>query len=366
VVKDRYHTLDALRGAAALLVVLRHCGDFWGDVAFTFSYLAVDFFFLLSGFILGGAYERKLQGGMSVMAFVRLRAARLHPIYIVSLIVAVLLNAARIYMYQKNGGDPGNFSDFSSLILFFISGILLLPVAGPAGIFPLNFPAWSLFFEFYGNIVYGVLVKWLTTVRLLLVAAVSGIVLAIMAWQSGTGGIDSGYTLDTLPFGLLRFALSFSGGILLRRLFDARGQVRGRNDWAALAVFLVFSAVLVFPDLGAGGNLLYVLVSVLLVFPLIIYVGAKVEPGPAIGAVFSFLGLISYPIYIFHLLVIPVVRLVARKIGFPYEAYAPYSGLALLLVCVLVAWIVGRFIEPVARKAFVGAWDRTAVLFARR
>lgn len=365
-IKDRYHTLDALRGAAAILVVLRHCGDFWGDVAFTFSYLAVDFFFLLSGFILGGAYERKLQEGMSVIAFVRLRAARLHPIYIVSLIIALLLNAARIYIYQKSGGDPGNFSDFPSLLLFFITGILLLPVAGPAGIFPLNFPAWSLFFEFYGNIVYGVLVKWLTTLRLLLIVAVSAVALGIMAWQSGTGGIDSGYTLDTLPFGLLRFALSFSGGILLRRLFDARGQVRNRNAPAAVAVFAIFSGMLVFPDLGLSGNLLYVLVAVLIAFPLIIYAGAKVEPGPVIGAVFSFLGLISYPVYIFHLLVIPVVRLVLRKIGFPYEAYTPYSGMALLLACVFVAWIVGRFIEPVARKAFLGVWDRAAGLFAKR
>lgn len=83
--KRRFVTLDAMRGIAALVVVGRHFTDASGGHAAQFSYLAVDVFFLLSGFVLSLSYRRRFDAGMSAAEFMKLRVIRLYPLYFVGI-----------------------------------------------------------------------------------------------------------------------------------------------------------------------------------------------------------------------------------------------------------------------------------------
>ena len=80
--KVRFLTLDALRGVGAIAVMAGHAGIVLGAYMPPFMYLAVDMFFVLSGFVLAHAYDRKFAEGLSVGAFLKARIARLYPIYL--------------------------------------------------------------------------------------------------------------------------------------------------------------------------------------------------------------------------------------------------------------------------------------------
>src|SRR4051812_23930437 len=87
---SRFLTLDALRGVAALIVFIRHSGPQFGlsAVEYSASHMAVDLFFVLSGFVLANAYESKLvDGTLGVSRFMLLRYIRLFPLYLLAMVL---------------------------------------------------------------------------------------------------------------------------------------------------------------------------------------------------------------------------------------------------------------------------------------
>ncbi len=309
--KPHYELLDGLRGVAALLVVWYHIFEGFAtspvDQMFNHGYLAVDFFFILSGFVIGYAYDDRWKGRMTVGGFFRRRLIRLHPM----LVMGVVLGAAT-YAIQGCVQWDGTRVAGWAVALALLLNLLLVPalpgsaaeVRGNGEMFPLNGPSWSLFFEYIGNILYTTLLRRLSTRALTLLVAVSGIGLAAYSAGnlSGYGHMGVGWSLldHNLLGGLLRLSFSFSAGLLLSRRFRPVA-VRGAFWICSAAVALL----LCIPHLGGVDtpwmNGLYDAACILFAFPLLVWVAASGKTTDrASSRICKALGDISYPLYIVH------------------------------------------------------------------
>ena len=160
--KERFVVLDGMRGVAALAVIIDHVASPLMQTLIPGRYLAVDFFFVLSGFVLAHVYLTRLaEGRMSPGAFLRVRAIRFAPLYL----AAFALGAALALLYALRGWHEHTLPHVATSALF---GVFMLPTPPPLSIwpdapFPLNGPTWSLFFELAVNAVFAlVALRWLT------------------------------------------------------------------------------------------------------------------------------------------------------------------------------------------------------------
>ena len=155
--KPHYTALDGLRGVAAITVVCFHIFEAFAtshlDQRINHGYLAVDFFFMLSGFVVGYAYDDRW-GTMTTMDFIKRRIIRLHPMVVMGAIIGAVL----FYFQGCSVWDVSKVT-VSALLLATVLNALLIPalpgheVRGLGEMFPLNGPSWSLFFEYIGNII---------------------------------------------------------------------------------------------------------------------------------------------------------------------------------------------------------------------
>lgn len=210
--KVQYQALDGLRGIAALAVVIYHYGA-WEGLKWLapHGYLAVDFFFCLSGFIVAHAYEGKIRSeAMSFGEFVRVRLIRLYPTVAISFLLAagVAMTGAASEGWEGVGRLLGDLGLSLLLIPRFIDG------AGPSKLlFPLNVVIWSLFFELVANIVWAAGVRWLTSFRIVLLLVASGLVFAVLIGLDGSADFGSSAG-GGFWAGFFRVGYSFTAGLL--------------------------------------------------------------------------------------------------------------------------------------------------------
>lgn len=152
--------LDGLRGTSAAIVVIFHLqsGRSLDDLTFPAGYLAVDMFFMLSGFVIAHAYEERLKSDLTFARFAGLRAIRLYPLYILG--CALLLGHA--VLQAAYAGELWRAREFVYALPYAVALVPNFP-AGPAGWFKLNPPAWSLFYEWVYNLLYAAFLLFLTT-----------------------------------------------------------------------------------------------------------------------------------------------------------------------------------------------------------
>ena len=199
--KPHYEILDGLRGVAALVVIWYHVFEGFAtsplDQKFNHGYLAVDFFFILSGFVVGYAYDDRWRkrpgnasgvcGGMGIKDFLKRRLVRLHPMVMLGAVLGAVT-----FLIQGSVQWDGTHVPFGAVMLAMLLGMFLIPaypgapyeVRGNNEMYPLNGPSWSLFFEYIGNILYALVLRRLSTRSLAVVVAVSGLGLALRspAW----------------------------------------------------------------------------------------------------------------------------------------------------------------------------------------
>ena len=291
---NRYAALDGARGLAAFCVVLFHQDDwFAGSGLFRAGWLAVDFFFLLSGFIIAHAYEERLATGADLVRFARNRAIRLHP-----LLIAGTLLGAVLMLVEARLGRLSLPRDGAVVLLF---SLVPLPTWWAVPMFPFDRPVWSLFWELFANLLYAVMQRF-GSARLQ-VAMVAGSVLLLAGYRATTGGFYIGGIDGGLWLGAPRVCLSFFLGALLlrahRRGWTVLPPVRG------LGVGLLFCALAFLP---ARPDLveIYYPAMVLIVFPAILLSTAASEPlFPKLARVS---GDLSYPLYTLH---VPVLRAIS-------------------------------------------------------
>lgn len=328
--KARFLTLDALRGAGAIAVMAGHAGIVLNAYMPPFMYLAVDMFFVLSGFVLAHAYDRKFAAGMSVTVFLKARVARLYPIYLVGLVLGLVSVAF---------ANTHALTSARALLSFFF-GLFALPsppLERLGVLFPLNGPFWSLFFEFWvANLIFALFWRQLRGRLLALVVLMSAGILAGLGLYLGT--LDFGWTWHQLPGGFARVCFSFFAGVALSRFHARQIWQPAVPSWACL---LVFAAVMLLPVQGFTKGP-YEVAIVLLIFPALIYFGAgAVERRPQIGKI---LGDASYAIYTVHrpLLTILLSPLALERQSPQLLRYG--VEVALIIAIGALAWFTNRLL----------------------
>lgn len=304
--KPHYEILDGLRGVAAIMVVFFHIFEAFAtshlDQRINHGYLAVDFFFILSGFVIGYAYDDRWKS-MTVKEFLKRRLIRLHPL----VVFGAVLGAIMFYTQGCSVWDVSTVS-IGMLLIATLLNALLIPatinteIRGVGEMYPLNGPSWSLFFEYIGNILYALIIRKLSTRALMFLVGVAGGGLALFAILGPLGDICVGYSLngENMLGGSLRLLFSFSAGLLISRVFKPK-KIKLAFWIASLAIIVVVSI----PRIGGSEYLwmngIYDAVCTIIVFPILVYVGASGEVTNKISIrICKFLGDISYPLYMVH------------------------------------------------------------------
>jgi peptidoglycan/LPS O-acetylase OafA/YrhL len=315
--KPHYELLDGLRGVAALLVVIYHifeglafaeATDGVGSgliTTFNHGHIAVDFFFILSGFVISYAYDDRWNK-MTPGGFFKRRLIRLHPMLLMGAVIgATAFFAAGCERWDGSVATTGWVMIAMLLTMFMIPAVPGIPyeVRGNGEMFPLNGPSWSLFFEYLGNICYALFMRKMSTKVLafftLLLAVLHGFF--FIGDVSGYDMIGVGWTIDKINFwgGFIRMLFPFSMGMLLARTFKPR-KVKGAFWICTLVLIVLFALPYIPSNGGISLNSLYEFVCISLIFPALVWLGACGSACGATSKVNNFLGELSYPLYIVH------------------------------------------------------------------
>ncbi|QQD16110.1 acyltransferase family protein [Sphingobacterium sp. UDSM-2020] len=304
--KPHYNVLDGLRGVAAITVVCFHIFEAFAtshlDQRINHGYLAVDFFFILSGFVIGYAYDDRWSK-MSTKDFIRRRIIRLHPMVVMGAVIGAIM----FYFQGCSVWDVSSVT-ITALLGATLLNALLIPampgheVRGLGEMFPLNGPSWSLFFEYIGNILYALIIRKFSTKILALLVFISGCGLATFAIAGPYGDICAGFSLTEIEFtaGFLRVLFSFSAGLLLSRIFRP-AHIKGAFWICSITIV----TLLALPRLGGAEHLwingLYDTICCVVIFPILVYLGASGKSTDKYTIrLCRFLGDISYPLYTVH------------------------------------------------------------------
>lgn len=363
--KPHYELLDGLRGVAALLVLFYHIFEGLSFAAggtlitvINHGYLAVDFFFILSGFVISYAYDDRWGKTMTTGNFFKRRLIRLHPM----IIMGVILGAITFFLQGSVQWDGTKIATSAVMLamlcaMFFIPAIpgVSYEVRGNGEMFPLNGPSWSLFFEYIGNILYALFIHRLSNKALTVLVGLSGIALAWFTLfnVSGYDMFGVGWTLDTVNFfgGTLRMLFPFSMGMLLARHFKPM-NVKGAFWICSMILLLLFCVpYIVTENSPISLNGLFEAICILFIFPVLLWIGASGKTTDNFSSrVCKFLGDISYPLYAVHypIMYLFYAWLINHKIYIFSEAWP--TALAVYLGNILLAYLCLKIYDEPVRK----------------
>jgi peptidoglycan/LPS O-acetylase OafA/YrhL len=325
--KQHFEILDGLRGIAAFAVVTFHFMEIaYSDYSQNFighGFLAVDFFFCLSGFVIGYAYDDRI-GKMGIMEFFKSRIIRLHPLVIFGSVLGLLA-----FLFDPFGGHPELYSA-GRLIFLFLMSVLLIPFPEMSdryfNQFGFNAPAWSLFWEYIANIVYAFVLCRVHKRVLLVLAILAALGICFVARHSGNlmGGWGKGNFWD----GGARISYSFLAGLLVYRF---NWIIKNKLGFLGLAMLLALAFLMPF---STQWNWLTETLVVLFYFPLLIALGAGAVLTQSIKKLCVFFGKISYPLYMTHYAVM-------WMFGNYYAAHKPGPGQLAVIISISAILLVG-------------------------
>jgi peptidoglycan/LPS O-acetylase OafA/YrhL len=354
--KNHYDILDGLRGVAAIMVVAFHLCETHStshlDQIINHGYMAVDFFYVLSGFVIGYAYDDRWNK-MNLKGFFKRRLIRLHPMVVMGMIIGA------ITFYFQAGALWPNISETAvwKLLLVMIIGATLLPVPlsmdirGWHEMHPLNGPGWSLFYEYVANIFYALFVRKFSKTALSILVFLSACALIHLAVTSPNGDVIGGWAIepDQIHVGLARLMYPFFAGLLLSRIAKPT-----KIKHAFLICSIMIVVVLSIPRIGGASHLwmngLYDSLCIIFIFPLIVYIGTSgTINGKYVSKISKFLGDISYPIYITHypLIYLYTAWVFANKM--PLSKAWPMALLVLFSAIVIAYACLKLYDEPLRK-----------------
>lgn len=336
--RHHYMVLDAMRGIAAIAVV-------WFHLHFVVGYdsagpLAVDFFFMLSGFVVASAYDSRLENDLNISKFILKRVIRMYPLFLLGLIIALVVQELLILKGLS-------VLDERQTLLSFILELFWAPSPfGPNGYtFPIDGPAWSLSFEVLVNILYAIFHKRLNNIYLLMIITIAGCVIVSAIWILGS--VNFGWSWVTLLLGLARVLFSFPVGILLWRYRSKIPDVFVNVSPAILLCAL--GAVLILPETWFS-DIIFLTVGA----PLLIVMGFRAKYSQE-SRIFGILGETSYPLYALHGATILIIQGLVKRLGLGYFGVPialSYLIIMLLISRVFAVWDrrVRRSLEKVMRR----------------
>lgn len=300
------------------------------------GYLAVDLFFVLSGFVLMHAYEPRILQGMRLRDFMRIRLIRLYPLYLlgsgIGLAFATLTAlSGKALPAPLSIGIAGLFS------------ALMLPSPTPGTwweLFPLDPPAWSLFLEVIVNALFVLLLPRLSMGRMaLLVACSMALLAATISWN---GSADVGAVWSSPLGGVPRVMFSFFAGALMYRFVGHRQPRKSR--WAWLVLLSLVPAL----SLGGANRAVLDAAIVFVIGPLIVAALACVEPPDT--RVLRWLGTMSYPLYMIHLPILARIQGALRAAHVDTRGERVWLEIAILTGLLVLALALDRFYDRPARR----------------
>ncbi|MGL4346892.1 MAG: acyltransferase family protein [Chitinophagaceae bacterium] len=355
-IKPHYNVLDGLRGVAALMVVCFHILEAYTtshlDQKINHGYLAVDFFFLLSGFVIGYAYDDRWKT-MTIKEFIKRRFIRLHPM----VFLGAILGGIMFYFQGCGYWDDVSKVSITILLIATVLNALLIPmtpgteIRGLTEMYPLNGPTWSLFFEYIGNLLYAFFIRKFSIKILSIFVVVSGCGLAAFAIFGQEGDICIGWSMDKnhMLGGSLRFLFSFSAGLLLSRIFKPI-PIKGTFWICSLLIIILLSIPRIggIEDLWKNG--LYDIFCCTIAFPLLVYMGASdTTTQKTTIQICKFLGNISYPLYIIHYPFIYLYYAWVKNKNLTFIQSLP-GALTLFLGTILLVYLCLKLYDQPIRK----------------
>jgi peptidoglycan/LPS O-acetylase OafA/YrhL len=365
--REFFGGLEALRGLAALLVVFYHLPP-WYEPLFRFpvvrhGHLMVNFFFVLSGFVLAHSYFGRIQDGRGFARFVVLRLGRLYPVHLVFLLVFVAFEVLKYIAVSQNvsGAMSAPFQENSPRAL--VECLLLIQALGfgpNANTF--NFPSWSISTEFYTYLVFGTAVLMLQSKRAFVcfsVFVVAGSLLLLTLAQPQIGEFRM----------ILMCWAGFFAGCLVNFAYRTLGSRRLHSSWSLVVLLVTVAFLLV--DWGGWEQQLVLLLSAALIITLVLTPAGALNNWLSWGPV-RWLGEISYSLYMCHAAVMWVARQFCRKVlhapevvvdGLAAAQLSPAVALAVSAAAVggslVLAGLTYKFIEDPCRNA-ARAWAGAA------
>jgi peptidoglycan/LPS O-acetylase OafA/YrhL len=326
--------LDGLRGVASFAVVFFHGTLFIENAGYTpyAASLAVDFFFLLSGFVVAHAYDARLERAMTGRQFMTIRIIRLYPMLFVGTAVGGLL----FVMAQFQKHDVNHYV----ILLIAIGSFALIPVglAASGVAYPVNAAMWSMFFEFAVNALYSSRFGRLGNRNLAIFVAISGFALIPMAIWGGPYDRIGFASPTSFLLGFVRATYPFWAGVLLFRVVPLHVMPK--------LPIVIIGAALTSLLLAPVNSPTYNLLLVLAVFPAIVALGASAAVGNRLRHACSWLGRLSYPLYLIHIPVFRIANRAADRIHVsPWALIVGGSILSVIAADVLLV----AFDEPVRK-----------------
>jgi peptidoglycan/LPS O-acetylase OafA/YrhL len=346
--KPHYPILDGLRGTAAILVVIFHLLEAYfpkySDLPIHHGYLAVDFFFLLSGFVIGYAYDDRWTSGMSPWEFLKIRLVRLHPLVILSMILGAIG-----FWFDGYTNNPMHVSLLKVIVVMLI-GFTMLPAPDVRGwneTHSLNGPCWSLLQEYIANIIYAFFGKRMSKIILWIIVIASAVALTSFAiWHKD---VAQGWAFDQFWMAFTRMMFPFFAGLLLFRI--------GKLIKLPMAYFLsslLLTVLFCMPTFKYNG--LYEAACIIIAFPIIVAVGAGSQISGTWAKVCKFFGDISYPLYITHYTFIYIFTAWVSVKKPAANVVIPIAVLT-FFICIAVAYLALKlYDEPIRiwlRKKFL-------------
>ena len=361
--KAHYELLDGLRGVAAFMVIWYHVFEGFAFASnsaietLNHGYLAVDFFFILSGFVIGYAYDDRWGKSLTMKDFFKRRLIRLHPMVIMGAVLGAIT-----FCIQGSVQWDGTHVAISMIMLSLLCTIFFIPampgvgyeVRGNGEMFPLNGPCWSLFFEYIGNILYALFIRRLSNKALTVFVVLLGVALAAFAVfnVSTYGNIGVGWTLDGVNFlgGSLRMLFPFSLGMLMSRNFKPM-KVKGAFWICAIALIALFSVPYLEGLEPLCMNGVYEAFCVIVAFPIILWIGASgTTTDKQSTKICKFLGDISYPVYVIHypLMYLFYAWLIENQLYTLGETW--HVALCVFILSIILAYLCLKLYDEPIRK----------------
>lgn len=325
--------LDGLRGIAAAVVMFFHAAViFGGQQRFPFAVLAVDLFFMLSGFVLLTAYGDKLASRrLTFLDYCLTRAIRLYPM--------ILISVGLVLPYWTFV-DPQAVGNIAGAALAACIGLPWLGLSESASISPLNVPEWSLVFELLISVAFGLVSTRLTTTVIMVVVLIAGSV--ELGWTLHQRTFSAGFLVSEFWWGLPRVAFPFFLGMGLERVFR-RWQLRfgPASLMGCATAFLVAVSPVGLIRLPIAA--LPVVIAVL--FPLIVFITAATTLRGFGQRLSAWAGGLSYPAYLVHMPVYYWLRYALSEAGIDTHRHGAAYQVAAFVLALAVAYAALRWYD---------------------
>lgn len=370
--KPRYEILDGLRGVAALGVVMFHMMECYPSEitrwVMPHGFMSVDFFFALSGLVLGYAYDDRWDK-MSTWDFFKRRLTRLQPMAIMGVIIGVCF-------FYYTGGPTFNAVDSTPWHMLLLEALLLIfmiplpksmDIRGWGELTSINGPIWTLIYEYVANILYALFLRRTGKLVLGIIVAFCALMSADLCLQLNLWGnlvdpdyyctINGGFICDPehVYRAMVRLMYPFTMGLLLSRI-GRFIRVKG-GFWTASLLVLAMVSTPMLTSISPLYESIYELCAILLLFPLILSIGAgsKLE-GARATRLCLFVGQLSFPLYITHYPILYMhMSWAENHMDSPVSTHV-FVGITTLIMCIGVAWACLKLVDEPARAWLKVHW----------